>query len=56
MNQINDQDIHCRQTRTYLHYLNGQQGGLTDNIETLIKEIYHHQVMHLKSICLFLSS
>ena len=43
MNQIKDQEIQGRRTRTYLRYLNDQQGSLINNIETLIKEIYHHQ-------------
>ena len=42
MNQIKDQNIHGRRTRTYLRYLNDQQGSLIDNIETIIQEIYHH--------------
>ena len=43
MNQIKDQEIRGRRTRTYLRYLNDQHGTLINNMETVIKEIYHHQ-------------
>ena len=43
MSQIKDQEIRGRRTRTYLRYLNDRQGTLIDNMETVIKEIYHHQ-------------
>ena len=43
MSQIKDQEIRGRHTRTYLCYLNDRQGTLIDNMETVIKEIYHHQ-------------
>ena len=43
MSQIKDQEIGGRCTRTYLRYLNDRQGTLIDNLETVIKEIYHHQ-------------
>ena len=44
MSQIKDQNIQDHCTRTYLHYLTFQQGdSLIDNMETVIKEIYHHQ-------------
>ena len=43
MNQIKDQDIQGCRTRTYLCYLNDQQGSLIDSMETLIKEICYHQ-------------
>ena len=43
MNQIKDQYIQGRRTRTYLRYLNDQQGTLINNMQTVIKEIYHHQ-------------
>ena len=43
MSQIKDQEIPGRCTRTYLRYLNDRQGTLIDNMETIIKEIYHHQ-------------
>ena len=41
--QIKDQYIQGRRTRTYLRYLNDQQGTLIDNMETIIEEIYHRQ-------------
>ena len=56
MNQIKDQDIHGHQTRTYLCYLNNQQGSLIDNNEALIKKIYHHQTYAFKINQSFLSS
>ena len=43
MSQIKDQEIRGRRTRTYLRYLNDQQGTLINNMQTVIKEIYHHQ-------------
>ena len=43
MSQIKDQYIQGCRSRTYLRYLNGQQGTLINNMETIIKEIYHHQ-------------
>ena len=43
MSQIKDQYIQGRCTRTYLRYLNDQQGTLINNMEIIIKEIYHHQ-------------
>ena len=43
MSQIKDQEIRGRRTRTYLCYLNDQQGTLINNMQTVIKEIYHHQ-------------
>ena len=43
MTQIKDQEIRGRRTRTYLRYLNDQQGVLINNMETVMKEIYHHQ-------------
>ena len=43
MGQIKDQEIRGQRTRTYLHYLNDQQGTLINNMETIMKEIYHHQ-------------
>ena len=43
MSQIKDQEIRGRRTQTYLRYLNDQQGILIDNMETIMKEIYHHQ-------------
>ena len=43
MSQIKDQEIRGRRTRTYLRYLNDRQSTLIDNMETVIKEIYHHQ-------------
>ena len=43
MSQIKDQEIRGRSTRTYLRYLNDQQGNLINNMQTVIKEIYHHQ-------------
>ena len=43
MGQIKDQEIRGRHTRTYLRYLNDQQGTLINNMQTVIKEIYHHQ-------------
>ena len=43
MSQIKDQEIRGRHTRTYLRYLNDQQGTLINNMQTVIKEIYHHQ-------------
>ena len=43
MGQIKNQEIRGRHTRTYLCYLNNQQGTLIDNMQTVIKEIYHHQ-------------
>ena len=48
MIQIIDQEILGRRTRTYLRYLNDQEGTLLNNMETLIKEIYHHQSHALK--------
>ena len=41
--QIKNQEIRGRRTRTYLRYLNDQRGTLIDNIQTVMKEIYHHQ-------------
>ena len=43
MDQIKDQEILGRRTRTYPRYLNDQQGAYINNMETVIKEIYHHQ-------------
>ena len=43
MSQIKDQEIRGRRTRTYLRYLNEQEGPLISNMETIIKETYHHQ-------------
>ena len=43
MNQIKNQEIRGRRTRTYLRYLNDQQDTLINNMETVIKEIYHYQ-------------
>ena len=43
MGQIKNQEIRGRRTRTYLRYLNDQRGTLINNMETIIKEIYHHQ-------------
>ena len=43
MSQIKDQEIRGRRTRTYLRYLSDHQGTLINNMETIIKEIYHHQ-------------
>ena len=43
MDQIKDQEVRGRRTRTYLRYLNDQQGTLINNMETIMKEIYHHQ-------------
>ena len=43
MGQIKNQEIRGRRTRTYLRYLNDRQGTLINNMETVIKEIYHHQ-------------
>ena len=43
MSQIKDQEIRGRCTRTYLRYLNDRQGTLINNMETVMKEIYHHQ-------------
>ena len=43
MIQIKDQEVLGRRTRTYLRYLNNQHGTIINNIETIIKEIYHHQ-------------
>ena len=43
MSQIKDQEIRGCCTRTYLRYLNDQEGTLISNTETLIKEIYHNQ-------------
>ena len=43
MSQIKDQEIRSRRTRTYLGYLNDQQGTFINNMETIIKEIYHLQ-------------
>ena len=43
MSQIKDREIRGRRTRTYLCYLHDQQGILIDNIETIMKEIYHNQ-------------
>ena len=43
MGQIKDQYIQGRRTRTYLRYLNDQQGTLINNIETIMRDIYHHQ-------------
>ena len=43
MSQVKDQEIRGRRTRTYLRYLNDQEGTLISNMQTLIKEIYHHQ-------------
>ena len=36
MNQIKDQEIRGRRTRTYLRYLNDQQDTLINNMETVI--------------------
>ena len=43
MSQIKNQEIRGRRTRTYLCYLNDQRGALINNMETVMKEIYHHQ-------------
>ena len=43
MSQIKDQEIRGRRTRAYLRYLNDRQGTLINNMETIMKEIYHHQ-------------
>ena len=43
MGQIKDQEIRGRRTQTYLRYLNDQRGTLINNMETIMKEIYHHQ-------------
>ena len=43
MAQIKDQEIRGRRIRTYLRYLNDQKGTLIDNMQTVMKEIYHHQ-------------
>ena len=43
MSQIKNQEIRGRRTRTYLRYLNDHIGTLIDNMETIMKEIYHHQ-------------
>ena len=43
MGQIKDHEIRGRGTRTYLRYLNDQQGALINNMETVMKEIYPHQ-------------
>ena len=43
MSQINNQEIRGCCTRTYLCYLNDQQGTLINNMQTVIEEIYHHQ-------------
>ena len=43
MGQIKNQYIQGRRTRTYLRYLNDQQGALINNMETVMKEICHHQ-------------
>ena len=43
VSQIKDQEFRGRHTRTYLCYLNDQQGTLTNNMQTAIKEIYQHQ-------------
>ena len=56
MNQIKDQDIQGRHTRTYLCYLNNQRDTLINNMETVIKEIYHHQSHALKINLSFRSS
>ena len=48
MNQIKDQEIQGRRTQTSLRYLNDQQGTLINNMETIIKEIYHHQSHAIK--------
>ena len=43
MGQIKDQEIQGQHTRTYLCYLNDQEGPLISNMQIVIKEIYHHQ-------------
>ena len=43
MGQIKNQEIQGHRTRTYLCYLNDQRGTLIDNMQTVMKEIYHHQ-------------
>ena len=43
MSQIKDQVIRGRRTWIYLRYLNDQRGTLINNMESIIKEIYHHQ-------------
>ena len=43
MSQIKDQEIRGRRKRTYLRYLNEQEGTLINNMKKVIKEIYHHQ-------------
>ena len=43
MGQIKNQEIRGRCTRTYLRYLNDQRGTLIENMQTVMKEIYHHQ-------------
>ena len=43
MGQIKGQQVRSRRTRTYLRYLNDQRGTLIDNMQTVMKEIYHHQ-------------
>ena len=43
MGQIKEQEIRGSRTRTYLRYLNDQQGALINSMETVMKEIYHHQ-------------
>ena len=48
MSQIKDQYIQGRRTRTYLRYLNDQQGAYINNMESIIKEIYHHQSLAFK--------
>ena len=43
ISQIKDQEIRGRRTRTYIRYLNDRQGTLINNMETIMKEVYHHQ-------------
>ena len=43
MEQIKNQEIRGRRTRTYLRYLNDQRGTLIENMQTVMKEIYYHQ-------------
>ena len=43
MGQIKDQYIQGHCIRTYMRYLSDQQGALINNMETVMKEIYHHQ-------------
>ena len=56
MGQIKDQEIRGRHTRTYLRYLSDQQGALVNNMETVMKEIYHHQSHAFKTNVFFVCS